>query len=121
MMAGPVGLWAVRRPGSTYLDMEAMPWEPTKFPGILWKILYREDGGTAFTALMRMAPGARLPKHMHTEVEQSYVLQGSLVDDEGACTGGNFVWRCPGSVHSAWSPDGAPILAIFQRPNQFLE
>jgi len=106
---------------SIYLDVEAMPWVPTKFPGISWKILYQEEGGPAFTALMKLEPGSRLPKHMHTEVEQSLVLQGSLVDDEGACTGGNFVWRRPGSVHAAWSPDGAVILAIFQKPNQFLE
>jgi len=80
-----------------------------------------EENGSAFTALMKMEPGARLPKHEHTEVEQSYVIQGSLADDEGTCTGGNFVWRRPGSVHSAWSPDGAVILAIFQKPNKFLE
>ena len=106
---------------STYLNVDAMPWEPTKFPGISWKILYRDEHGSAFTALMKMEPGSRLPKHEHTEVEQSYVLQGSLADDEGVCTGGNFVWRRPGSVHSAWSPDGALILAVFQKPNKFLE
>ena len=106
---------------STYLNVDAMPWEPTKYPGISWKILYREENGSAFTALMKMEPGSRLPKHEHTDVEQSYVLQGSLADDEGVCTGGNFVWRRPGSVHSAWSPDGALILAVFQKPNKFLE
>ena len=30
---------------------------------------------------------------------------------DGACTAGNFVWRRPGSVHSAWSPDGCVVLA----------
>jgi anti-sigma factor ChrR (cupin superfamily) len=48
------------------------------------------------------------------------VLVGTLVDDDGACTAGNFVWRRPGSVHSAWSPDGCVVLGIFAAPNEFL-
>jgi anti-sigma factor ChrR (cupin superfamily) len=54
-------------------------------------------------------------------LEQSYVLQGTLVDDDGACIAGNFVWRRPGSVHKAWSPDGCIVLGIFDTPNQFLD
>jgi anti-sigma factor ChrR (cupin superfamily) len=53
-------------------------------------------------------------------IEQSYVLQGTLVDDDGACTAGNFVWRRPGSVHKAWTPDGCIVLGVFEKPNEFL-
>ena len=65
--------------------------------------------------------GARLPRHRHTGLEQSFILQGSLVDEDGACTAGNFVWRRPGSVHGAWSPDGCLVIGIFESPNEFLE
>src|SRR3989304_4938052 len=106
---------------STYVDVEGSPWEPTKFPGVWQKMLYKEEDGSAFTALMKFEPGARLPKHAHTDIEQTFVLQGSLVDEDGACTAGNFVWRRSGSVHDAWSPNGGIFLGIFRRPNQFFE
>jgi len=35
------------------------------------------------TALMRFMPGAVLPDHEHAGIEQTYVLEGSLVDKEG--------------------------------------
>lgn len=106
---------------STYLNVEGMPWEPTKFPGISQKVLYKEEDGSAFTILMKMEPGSRLPRHAHTDIEQTFVIQGSLVDDDGACSAGNFVWRRPGSVHTAWSPEGAILLGVFRKPNQFME
>ena len=51
------------------------------------------DPASRLTALTRFAPGSKLPDHEHTELEQSYVLEGSLEDDEGIATAGNYVWR----------------------------
>ncbi len=104
---------------SVYLEVSRIAWEPSEHPGVETKTLYRELSGRQ-TVLVRMAPGARLPEHRHRGVEQSFVLEGTLVDDEGACTAGNFVWRRPGSVHVAFSPDGCVILAVFEAPNEFL-
>lgn len=84
------------------------------------KILWRDPGGEAFTALFRLAPGARLPAHRHGGVEQTWVLLGSLADDDGLCTQGNFVWRDPGSVHAAYSPEGCITIGIFQKANEFI-
>lgn len=108
-------------PGSHYLDVDHIPWTPTQFPGVEIKMLWQAPGGDAFTALFRMAPGARLPRHRHVGIEQTFVLEGSLVDEEGACTAGNYVWREPGSVHSAHSPDGCLSIGIFQQANEFLD
>jgi anti-sigma factor ChrR (cupin superfamily) len=105
---------------STYLDVAKIQWEPTKYPGVFTKTLYQDPSGKC-TSLTKMEKGARLPTHKHVGLEQSYVLEGTLVDDDGACTAGNFVWRRPGSVHSAWSPDGCIVLGVFERPNQFVE
>src|SRR2546428_306447 len=104
---------------STYLDVSKIAWESTKYPGVEIKVLYRDPSGK-LTSLTRMAPGARLPDHRHVGVEQSYVLEGTLVDDDGACTAGNFVHRRPGSVHDAWSPDGCVVLGIFAPPSDSL-
>lgn len=104
---------------STYLDVSRIEWEPTPYPGVFIKRLYHDAAGR-LTTLTKMEPGAVLPDHRHVGVEQSYVIQGTLVDADGACTAGNFVWRLPGSVHRAWSPDGCVVLGIFERPNEFL-
>ena len=104
---------------STYIDVSQAKWESTPYPGVETKVLYRDANGRQ-TTLTRMAPGARLPAHRHVGLEQSYVLQGTLIDEDGACTAGNFVWRRPGSVHSAWTPDGCLVLGVFETPNEFL-
>ena len=75
---------------------------------------------------MRFQPGAVLPDHEHVNIEQTYVLEGSLVDKEGPakgieCKAGEFVWREQGSRHVAWCPEGGLMLAIFQVPNKFFE
>lgn len=99
-----------------------LPWHRTPFPGIDQKILLRDAERGLITALVRMAPGSRLPLHEHADVEQTYVLEGSLADDEGNdITAGNFIWRPAGHRHVAWSPNGALLIGIFLKPNVFLE
>jgi anti-sigma factor ChrR (cupin superfamily) len=104
---------------STYIDVSKIEWEPTPYPGVWNKLLYQDATGRR-TMLTRFEPGARLPRHRHVGLEQTFVLEGSLVDDDGVCIAGNYVWRRPGSVHSAWSPDGCIGLGIFEQPNEFL-
>jgi anti-sigma factor ChrR (cupin superfamily) len=106
---------------SRYVDVAGLPWKPTQVKGIDMKILLQDKTTGLLTALFRWQPGTRLPLHEHVEIEQSYLLEGSLVDDEGECTAGNFVWRPKGNRHDAYSPNGALVLAIFLRPNVFLE
>lgn len=99
-----------------------LPWHPTPFPGIDQKILLRDEERGLITALVRMAPGSRLPYHEHVDIEQTYVLEGSLADDEGNdITAGNYIWRPAGHRHVAWSPKGALLIGIFLKPNVFLE
>jgi anti-sigma factor ChrR (cupin superfamily) len=104
-----------------FVEVDFLNWQPTPFPGVEIKILIENPETGAHTSLTRMAPGAVLPMHEHMGLEQSFVLEGSLVDDQGAVTAGNFVWRPAGSVHTAHSPDGCLVLGIFRQPNRFLE
>src|SRR5436305_14078572 len=83
-----------------YLDVPNMPWEPTKFPGIQIKVLYYDDNGIT-TALFKLAPGAGVPLHEHTALEQTYVLEGTPEDHEGVCGPGRLVWRPAGKQHEA--------------------
>jgi anti-sigma factor ChrR (cupin superfamily) len=106
---------------SRYVDVAALPWVPTRFEGVELKILMEDKETGLLTALTRFAPGAVLPDHEHVELEQTFVLEGSLVDDEGVATAGNYVWRPAGSRHSAHSPDGCLALSFFLRPNKFFD
>src|SRR5262249_49143135 len=101
-----------------YLDVPNMPWEATKFPGIKIKVLYTDDSGIA-TALFKLDPGAVVPLHEHTALEQTYVIEGSLEDHEGKCGPGQFVWRPAGNRHEAVAPNGAVLLGLFLKPNRF--
>jgi anti-sigma factor ChrR (cupin superfamily) len=73
------------------------------------------------TALFRWQPGAELTLHEHVEIEQTFVIEGSLEDEEGEVTAGNYVWRPKGNRHSARSPRGALVLSMFLKPNIFLD
>jgi anti-sigma factor ChrR (cupin superfamily) len=103
-----------------------LPWQPTRFPGCAVKPLMVDPASGLATLLMKMEPGAELPDHEHVLIEQTYVLEGSLVDKEGPDAGievgaGEFVWRPAGSRHSVWAPKGGTFIAIFQIPNKFFE
>ena len=107
---------------SRFVDVERLPWEKTRYPGVETKTLLVDRKSGLLTLLMRMAPGARLPDHEHVEIEQTYVLEGSLLCGEGECKAGEFVWRPAGSRHEAWAgPQGGLMLAMFQVPNRFYD
>src|SRR5205814_134199 len=57
---------------STMVAATTMPWQPTEFAGIEMKILY-QDGEGRSTILFKMAPGAVVPLHEHTALEQTFM------------------------------------------------
>ena len=105
---------------SRYVDVDSLPWKPTPCAGIDMKVLVEDKDSGLLTALFRWQPGSELALHEHVEVEQTFVIEGSLVDDEGEVTAGNYVWRPKGNRHIAKSPNGALVLSIFLKPNIFL-
>ena len=107
---------------SRFVEVAALPWEKTRFPGVETKTLLVDRATGVVTSLLKFAPGARLPDHEHVLIEQTYVLEGSLVCGEGECKAGDFVWRPAGSRHQAWAgPQGGLMLGMFQIPNKFFE
>ena len=109
---------------SRLVDVEALDWHPTRFEGIVVKPLLFDRASGLATSLMRMAPGSALPEHEHVAIEQTWVIEGHLVDQTGPdagieCKAGQFIWRPAVSRHSAWSPRGGLFLAMFQIPNRF--
>ena len=108
-------------PRSTFVDVAHMAWTPSKFPGVDVKILYQDENTGMLTVLTRMAPGSFIPLHVHTDIEQTYVLEGSLDDEQGSATAGNFVWRPGGNTHLARAPQGCVSISFFTKPNKFFD
>jgi anti-sigma factor ChrR (cupin superfamily) len=107
---------------SRFVEVAALPWEKTRFAGVESKTLVVDRDTGVVTVLMKFAPRAKLPDHEHVLLEQTFVLEGSLICGEGECKAGDFVWRPPGSRHDAWAGEqGGLMLAMFQIPNKFFE
>jgi anti-sigma factor ChrR (cupin superfamily) len=104
---------------SRYIDAKNMPWEQLSEKSFR-KILYHDPETGRQTWLSKILPGGVIPFHEHPDIEQTFVLEGRLVDDEGECTAGNFVWRPAGSRHTARAPEGALFIAFFGKASRRL-
>jgi anti-sigma factor ChrR (cupin superfamily) len=82
--------------------------------------LYRDDASGASAAILRYAPGARVPRHRHDGFEHILVLEGSQRDERGEYGVGSLVINPPGTAHSVESPNGCLVLIVWQRPIHFV-
>jgi anti-sigma factor ChrR (cupin superfamily) len=111
---------------SRVVQANDMEWEPIAYPGCYVKTLMVDRKSGLLTVLLKMDPGAALPDHEHMLMEQTFMIEGRLVDKEGPETGlevkqGEFVYRPAGSRHAAYTPEGGLMVAIFQVPNKFYD
>ncbi len=105
---------------SRFIATEAVPWIETA-PGNKMKVIYHDPATGMLTILAKLEPGAGIPAHVHEDLEQTFVLEGSLLDAEGECTAGNFVIRAKGSRHAPTAPKGCTMLVFFLKPTAALE
>jgi anti-sigma factor ChrR (cupin superfamily) len=105
---------------SRFIETESLPWIETS-PGSRMKVVYHDPATGMLTILAKLEPGAGIPAHMHEDLEQTFVLEGSLEDEEGACTAGNFVIRAKGSRHAPTAPNGCTMLVFFLKPTAALK
>ena len=105
---------------SRFIETDEVPWIENA-PGHKSKVIYYDPKTELLTILSRLEPGAGIREHTHEDLEQTYVLEGSLVDDEGECTAGNFVIRAKGSRHAPKAPNGCTMLVFFLKPTAVLK
>jgi anti-sigma factor ChrR (cupin superfamily) len=105
---------------SRFINTDDVPWVETN-PGNKMKVIYHDPVTGTLTILSKLEPGCGIPAHVHEDLEQTYVLEGSLVDDEGECTAGNFVIRPKGSRHAPTAPHGCTMLVFFLKPTAGLQ
>jgi anti-sigma factor ChrR (cupin superfamily) len=117
ILAEPASLAAL---ASRFIQTEQVPWIETA-PGNKMKVIYHDPATGMLTILSKLEPGSGIPAHVHEDLEQTFVLEGSLVDDEGECTAGNFVIRAKGSRHAPKAPNGCTMLVFFMKPTEGLK
>jgi len=88
-------------------------WAPSpSSPGWSYRMLVETPGFS--TQLMRVEPGTISLPHAHDRIEQVYIIEGSLSDDDGTVhPAGSFIVRAAGAIHSGSSRDGATLLVVY--------
>ena len=98
---------------SRFVDVENLPWEPTRYPGIEQKTLLVEKETGLLTALMRMAPGAATVPHVHEAREEFMVLEGEAIESDGTVLkAGDWVVYEPGTFHGTRTLTGCLLLGL---------
>lgn len=108
--------------------------DPFHLPGLLqgwWRTAnyqpFREgvdicplNEGNPGVALLRYAPQAGVPRHLHTGLAMILVLEGTQSDERGDYPAGSLVLNPEGTAHSVWSDEGCVVLIQWERPVAFL-
>jgi len=81
----------------------------------------RLHDGPPGVALLRYAPGASVPAHLHRGLETILVLRGSQSDERGTYGEGSLVLNPEGTSHRVWSDDGCVVLIQWTLPVEFLQ
>ncbi len=81
---------------------------PTPLPGIAFRLLSRDVAQNRVTCLLRLAPGARLPEHTHSGVEECLVLEGTVFVGRTRMRVGDYQRADANSEHAEqWTDTGA--------------
>jgi anti-sigma factor ChrR (cupin superfamily) len=89
--------------------------------GIDMARLYGEADRGPSAALLRYAPGARVPVHVHHDIEHILVLSGAQSDEDGLYEAGTLLIHGPGTRHSVASEQGCIALAVWLAPVEILD
>ena len=100
-------------------DQSRLRWEPFHL-GVDIHWLYRENDQGHSAALIRFQPGGAVPLHEHRGFEHIYILSGSQSDGNGSMNAGSLKVHRPGTRHRIVSEEGCLVLAIYEKPAQFI-
>jgi anti-sigma factor ChrR (cupin superfamily) len=95
-----------------------LPWQPFR-DGVEIVQLYGNPMVGPSAALLRYAPGAAVPAHVHTGYEHILILAGQQTDQHGPLGPGTLVINPAGSRHAVSNIMQCIILIIWERPVAF--
>lgn len=95
-------------------------WAPTDHPGIQ-RSLFRTNDTGGRSSVVRLAQGARFPRHAHHGTEEVLVLSGTVTLDGVALTSGDYLFTEPGEVHDVVAITDALIFVSSQKATPVVE
>lgn len=88
------------------------PWQDTAVPGVRLRVLSVDRTRNQFSALVRMAPGAAYPRHVHAGPEECMVLEGELHVGDAVMHAGDYQHAPVGSTHGVQRTETGCLLFI---------
>jgi anti-sigma factor ChrR (cupin superfamily) len=106
-------------PGNfTFVRTSALNWQEIG-PGVSVKVLFFDPAGARLTTLMKIAPGSRYGAHVHAQVEEIYVLEGSCICAGRLLQAGDYHRAEPSSLHpDTYSEQGCLSLIMTSSKNK---
>src|SRR4051794_23617175 len=98
-------------PLSRIIPVHDIAWTNLR-PGVQVKRIWEDPPTQRLSMMLRFEPGVEIPLHRHDGDELVYVIEGSLTDESGTITTGNFGYRPNGCVHTITSQHGATVLSV---------
>jgi quercetin dioxygenase-like cupin family protein len=91
-------------------------WSDGPTDGVTMKLIFSDPARQAYTSLVRMRPGARLPRHRHLTTEQVYMIDGDGHVADHVLGPGDYYQMPAGSVHEvSYTEGGCTFLLIASR------
>jgi anti-sigma factor ChrR (cupin superfamily) len=108
-IADETGTQPMLPPAREWSDPE---WEQVA-PGIECKLLATDTERHRVGMLVRLAPGASYPAHVHAQAEELYLLNGELWIDDRKLSPGDYNYGAPDAAdHRVWSERGCTCLLL---------
>jgi anti-sigma factor ChrR (cupin superfamily) len=108
------GAAAVGEPPSGLVCVRAATrtWRQSGIRGVELSPLFTDSLRQTMTVLVRMAPGARLPRHRHVTDEQFYMLEGDGHVQGQVLQAGDYYQAAAGTVHDITYTDGGCLFLL---------
>jgi quercetin dioxygenase-like cupin family protein len=106
--------------GKIVVAAEGGAWEPSRIPGVSFRLLRAGGEANAGTYLVRMEPGTSYPPHDHPAGEEVFVVAGSMRVGPDRLSAGSYLYTPPGGTHDAATEAGCTFLVVLPGPVRFL-
>ncbi len=106
---------------SKIVNTADLPWTPLDFPGVSMRIIHEDKKSGGMTVMTRLAPGASIPAHIHTQADETvFVVSGDFIEETVEHGPGSFFAAPAGIPHGPHrSRTGCVVLTTFSAPLDF--
>lgn len=103
------------------ISTDSLEWSPLDFPGVFWRLVYRDKPSGGTTVMTRIEAGASIPAHFHSRANESvFVLSGDFVEAAKTYGVGAFFVASAGVPHGPHeSRTGCVVLTTFSAELDF--